>query len=330
MKAVLIQRFGPPAESIDVAELPEPPAPGPREVLVDIEACPINPADLLLIEGRYAVKPPLPAPIGAEGVGIVRAAGAEVRHLRAGDRVLLLGARGNWRQRATLAADLLFPLPSGVDPLQLAMLTVNPATAWVMLTGFVTLQPGDWVIQNAANSAVGTSVMRLARTLGVKTVNVVRRRGAEGAVRAAGGDAAVMGGPGLAKRVAKATGGAPVRLGLDAVGGSATQRLANSLAEGGLVVNYGLLSGRPCMIDAADAVFRDVGLKGFWLRRWIGNTPANQVRDMYLKLAALIADGTLAMPVEAVYPLARVREAVAHAGRAGRSGKVLLRPNADS
>lgn len=328
VKAVRVSRFGNPPEVVELVDLPDPGPPGEGEVLVDMEACPINPADLLQFEGRYGAEPPpLPVFPGGEGVGIVRETGSGVAHLRPGDRVLLLFAgRGNWRTRLKAKAANLFPLPPA-DPLQLAMLTVNPATAQLMLTQFMSLQPGDWVIQNAANSGVGHGVIALAKALGARTLNVVRRAALAAPLQAAGADAVLVDGPELAQRVVAITGkaGRP-RLAIDAVAGEATLRLGQSLGDGGVIVNYGMLSGAPCAVSPADVVFRDVTLRGFWLSRWFATASLEERRAVYARLTGLVADGTIHVPVEATYPLGRVAEALAHAAREGRGGKVLLVP----
>jgi NADPH:quinone reductase-like Zn-dependent oxidoreductase len=204
------------------------------------------------------------------------------------------------------------------------MLRVNPPTAYLMLHDFVPAKAGSWVIQNAANSGVGHCVIRLAREAGMKSVNVVRRVELVEPLRAFGGDVVLVDGPDLEARVRAAIGDAALPLGIDAVGGSATQRLARCVGDEGTVVNYGLLSGEPCAMDARELVFRNLSLRGFWLRRWFMVTPPGEVAALYRKLAASIADGTLQVEVEAVYPFRQIKQAVAHAARGGRSGKILL------
>ncbi|MGB3936854.1 MAG: zinc-dependent alcohol dehydrogenase family protein [Burkholderiales bacterium] len=324
MLAAQVHAFGRPEEAIEVVEQAEPGEPGPDEVIVETEFVPINPADILNLEGKYgAVPPPLPMTPGAEGVGRVARTGAAVRHVKAGDRVLVPGP-GCWRERIKAPGKAVFALPEGVDPKQLAMLRVNPPTAYLMLHRFVAPRAGQWVIQNAANSGVGHCLIRLARQAGVKTVNVVRREELVKPLRAFGGDAVLTEGPDLDARAREAIGDASLPLAIDAVGGSGTQSLARCVSDGGTVVNYGMLSGAPCMIDARDTVFRDVRLQGFWLRKWYVDTPPAQVAALYRDLAAKVADGTLTVAVEAVYPIGRIKEAVAHAARGGRSGKILV------
>ena len=316
--------FGQPDKVIELVEQPDPGEPGPGEVLVATELVPINPADLLNLEGRYgATPPPLPLTPGAEGVGRVTKVGAGVNHVKPGDRVIV-PVIGTWRSLTKAPANSVFALPAGVDPRQLAMLRVNPPTAYLMLNEIVPPKAGDWVIQNAANSSVGNCLIRLARRAGVKTVNVVRREALIAPLRAQGADVVLVDGPDLDARVRAAIGEGVLKLAIDAVGGAATKRLARCVADGGTVVNYGLLSGEPCAVDARELVFRDVRLRGFWLRRWFMETPPEQIGARYRALAGLLAEGTLAVEVEAVYPVRKIKEALAHAARPGRSGKILI------
>lgn len=324
MLAAQISAFGPPEQVIELVEQPDPGEPGPNEAIVDAELAPINPADLLNLQGAYGATPPrLPLTPGGEGVGRVAALGAGASHLKVGDRVLLPGP-GTWRARTRVPATALFALPAPVDPQQLAMLRVNPPTAHLMLHDFVAPRPSQWVIQNAANSGVGHCLIRLARAAGLRTVNVVRRPELIQPLTAFGGDVTLLDGPDLDQRVRAAIGSAALPLAIDAIAGDATQRLARCVDDGGTVVNYGVLSGEACRVDARETVFRDVGLRGFWLRRWFAQTAADRIAALYRELAGKLADGTLAVEVEAVYPLRRIREALAHAARGGRGGKILL------
>ena len=324
MLAAQLNVFGRPDAVIEVVEQADPGDPGPDEVLVEAEFAPINPADVLNLEGKYgAVPPALPMTPGAEGVGRIAKAGSAVRHVTPGDRVLLTGP-GCWRELIKAPGKAVFALPGDIDPKQLAMLRVNPPTAYLMLHAIVAPKPGQWVIQNAANSGVGHCLIRLARLAGIKSVNVVRREELVAPLRAFGGNVVLVDGPDLDVRVRAAIGEAALPLAIDAVGGSGTQRLARCLSDGGTVVNYGLLSGEPCTVDGRETVFRDVRLQGFWLRKWYVDTPPAQIAALYRDLTSMVADGTLAVEVEAVYPIRKIKEAVAHAARGGRSGKILI------
>ncbi len=324
-----LAEFGPPETAVRLVARPEPGEPGADEVVVAADLAPINPSDLLNIQGLYGAKrPKLPLIPGGEGVGRIVQRGAGVTQLNVGDRVLLPGP-GTWRERFRVPARSLIALPEGVDPQQLAMLRVNPPTAFLLLHDFVPPQAGHWVIQNAANSGVGHCLIRLARDAGLKTVNVVRRPELVAPLQAFGADIVLVDGPDLRRRVREAIGNGTLRLAIDAVGGTATERLARCVDDDGIVVNYGALSGEPCRVDTRDTVFRNVTLRGFWLVRWYAVTPPEVVAATYRTLAAKVAEGTLTVDVEAVYPFREIGQALAHAARPGRSGKVLLRFGTD-
>lgn len=326
MKSAELTAIGPAEQVVRCIDVADPGAPAAGEVLVDLVACSINPADILMIEGNYASRPTPPCMLGIEGAGTVAAVGPGVTALKPGDKVMSLN-RANWVQRLRERAEAFVRLPDDVDLEQAAMLKVNVATAYLMLKDYVDLKQGDWVIQDAANSGVGVDVIRLARAEGLRTVNVVRRQELVAPLEAMGADIVVVDGPDLAARVAQGTGGAPIRLGIDAVAGTAVNRLAQCLAEGGTLVNYGLLSGEACQVDAFQFVFRDIRLVGFWLAKLMRTMPYGDIQAMYTTLAARLMDGTLHVPVEATYPIDRISDAMAHAKREARGGKVLLRPN---
>lgn len=326
MNFARLNAFGIPSEVVDCIEGEEPGAPGAGEVLVEILACPINPAELLIIEGKYASKPPLPARLGIEAAGRVLALGEAVTDLAPGDLVMSLG-RTNWAKKLVLKAGEVIKAPNDIDVAQLSMLKVNPATAQLMLTSVVMLEPGDWLIQNAANSAVGINLIRLAKARGLKTVNVVRRESLIEPLQAIGANVVLVDGPDLALRAAAATGGAEIKLGIDAVAGAATERLADCLAEEGTVVNYGLLSGNPCQLRADQTIFQGITLTGFWLAKQMRTIKPPALAALYGDLMAHIADGSLHVNVEATYGLEDIKTALDHASREARSGKVLITPN---
>jgi len=326
MKSAQLSAIGPAEKTVRCIDVPDPGAPGAGEVLVDIVACSINPADILIIEGEYATKPTPPCALGIEGAGTVAAVGAGVTNLKVGDKVMSLG-RTNWTQRIRDKAETFVRLPKEVDLAQAAMLKVNVATAHLMLTQYVELKRGDWVIQNAANSGVGVDLIRLAHADGIRSVNVVRRAALVDALKKLGADVVVVDGPDVAQRVAKETGGAAITLGIDAVAGAATGRLAQCVAEGGTVVNYGLMSGEQCQIDASHFLFRDIHLVGFWLAKVMRGMKFEEIQGLYGKLGARLLDGTIHVSVEASYPLEKIADAMAHAKREARGGKVQLRPN---
>jgi len=323
MQALRFHEFGRPGEVL----APEPldlPSLADGEVRLEMLASPVNPADLNFVEGTYGVKPLLPATPGIEGCGEV----VESRHpgFAAGDRCIFLRRAGLWASHVQVPASHLFKLPAGLDPLQAAMLKVNPATAWRLLTGFAGVPRGSWIVQNAANSGVGRCVIQLARSLGVRTVNLVRRTELIPPLLLLGADHVLI-------DDAEATAGVdaicgPLRpvLAFNAVGGESALRLMNCLAPGGTHVTYGAMARRPLKVPNGLLIFKDLRLRGLWITRWIENAPREEIDAAYRHLAAEMAAGRLQVPVDSVHPLAAFRDALARAEAGERNGKVLLQP----
>ena len=320
--AARLHQFGKPADSLTVEEI-ERPAPGPEEVVLEMLAAPINPADLNVIEGTYGDLPELPATIGNEGVGRIAAVGSGVTELRPGELVLPM-TFGTWCRQMIVPARNVIPLPDGLDVFQAAMLTVNPATAWRLLHDFVKLEPGDWIVQNAANSGVGRGVIQLARALGWKTLSVVRRPELVEELRAAGGTVVVTEECDLRKELKGLCGGAKPKLALNAVGGPSALNIANALAPGGTMVTFGAMSKLPLKIPNGLLIFKGLKFEGFWLNRWRKNAPRATLLETYAALASHLKTGTLFTPLHEKFPLSLVVEAVEAAGAEQRGGKVLL------
>jgi mitochondrial enoyl-[acyl-carrier protein] reductase / trans-2-enoyl-CoA reductase len=324
MRAVRFEAFGAPLDVVKVVDA-EPGALGPGEALVEVLATPINPSDVMVLAGLYGILPKLPAVPGNEGVGrVVDVVGSEA--VKPGQLVFLPMGAGTWRTHLKAKAERLLPVPAGADVLQMAMLSINPPTAELLLREFVPLQPGEWVLQNAANSAVGRYLNVLAKRAGYRTVSVVRRPELEAELRELGADAVLVDGPDLPAKVREATGGAPVRLAIDAVGGSATARLGDAVTEGGTVVNYGAMSGKGPSLSATASIFRNVTLRGFWLMNWMRKSSREEQSELMGRLAELVARKVLYAPVDATFPLEDIREALSRAQEGGRQGKVLLTP----
>jgi trans-2-enoyl-CoA reductase len=326
MKQVLIDRYGTPWDVARCADVPDVGAPAADEVVFDVLAFPINPADMWFCRGSYRLKPPLPATPGAECVGRVTAVGAAVTHVKPGDLVINL-QRENWAERRKVKADDAIPLPAGIDLKQAAMVRINPPTALLMLSDFVDLKPGDWVIQNVANSAVGRLLIVLAKRRGLRTVNVVRRAELEGELRGLGADIVLVDGDDLASRVVEATGDARIVLGIEAIGGSATGRIVESVSTDGTVVHYGSMSGEDPRAGRSNFIYRGVKLTGFMLGRFLARRSPAEIRAIYADLAGQVMAGKLHAPVDTVYPIEKIKEALAHADKGGRNGKILVSPN---
>ena len=323
MKALQIEAFGNPAEVVKAVDIPDVEAPAAGEVVIALEASPINQYDLLMIAGGYGYRPRLPAIMGTEGAGRVVEVGSGVKHLKEGDRTLVPFLQPAWAERIKTDAPWLRPLPPG-DINQFAMMGVNPPTAYLLLTDIVKLERGSWVIQNGANSGVGRATVAIAKSLGLRTVNVVRRDEVVAEMKALGGDIVLVDGPDLAKRVAAETGNAPITLALDGVSDTSPMNLMSCLSDGGVLVSYGGTSRKPMVVHPSNLIFKKQTIRGFWLLFWYQSAPPDAIAAMFDRLAPLIADGTISTPVAATYRFDRVKDAITHANRSG--GKVLFAP----
>jgi mitochondrial enoyl-[acyl-carrier protein] reductase / trans-2-enoyl-CoA reductase len=197
-------------------------------------------------------------------------------------------------------------------------------TAWRLLHDYVDLKIGDWLIQNAANSAAGRAVIQIARKLGYKTVNVVRRTELIDELRAEGGDIVFVDGEDLRENVKSATGDAPIRLGLNAVGGDSALRLANCLAPGSTLVTFGAMGLQPLKIPNGLLIFKDLRFRGIWINKWYDNATIQERMDAFRPLFEMAERGLLKMKVEKSYPLSEAKAAVAHAAQGKRSGKIIF------
>jgi trans-2-enoyl-CoA reductase len=323
-RAAVQTEHGEPRAVVRVIDVP-PETPGPGELVLRMEAAAMHLADLLAIRGQPPIRLPVPRTPGFEGVGRVLSVGDGVTGWRVGDRAFAPLASGTFREELRCAAADCLPAPEG-DAVQLSLVTVNAATAAVLLDDVVRLAPGEWLVQNGANSSCGRYVVQLARSRGVRTVCVVRREEVVPELRALGADVVLVDGPDLAARVAAATGGAPIRLGLDAVAGDATQRIAECLVPDGTVACYGAISGRRCEIDFY-LMFNGKRIVGIAYLTELKKRPPDAIRAMYAELAGRVGRGELVAKVAAVYPLDEIHAALEHAGRTGaeRDGKVVLR-----
>jgi trans-2-enoyl-CoA reductase len=286
-------------------------------------AAPVNPADLNVIEGKYGELPKLPATIGNEGVGRVAAIGSTAEGFSVNDLTLPM-RRGTWSQFMLADAASAVRLPREMNAFQAAMLTVNPASAWGMLENFVRLEDDEWLVQNAANSAVGRCVIQIARSRGWRTLNVVRRPDVIDDLKSLGADAVVLEGSDLREVSAKLCGATRPRLGLNAVGGASALDVANALADSGTLVTYGAMGRKPLKIPNSLLIFRNLEFKGFWASRWLRGLAPAEARKMWDTLAALSMEGKLRIPIHRVFPLTELLAAVEEAGGEGRDGKVVL------
>lgn len=326
MKQIIVERFGQPSAVAKCVSVPDLGSPCPWEVVIEIEAFSINAADLAMMMGKYGFLPKLPTPIGMEAVGRISEVGSSVSRMAVGQRVIIL-ANNNWSQRRKLPEALVHAIPEDADAKQFSMLKVNPATAHMLLTDHVQLSRGDWVLQNAPLSSVGQCVLQIARTMGLRTINIVRRAEAKAEVVALGGDVAILDGPDLQEQIRSHITHDPVMLGLDAVAGSAVQRLAECLSENGKIINYGMLSGEPCKIFAEQTIFRGISLQGFWLSKTLNRLSLVQRTELFDGLGSMLMRKDLELKIDSCFHITEISEALRRSEASERDGKVVVLAN---
>ena len=327
MSAPLIARYSSTGNPVEVLELAEEAqsGPGPGEIQIQMLFAPVNPSDINMLEGTYGIKAQLPAVAGNEGCGKVTVVGSDVSGFKAGDLVKPPASRGTWRQSLTCPAAECIRLPETLAPENAAMIYVNPPTAWRMLHDYVTLKPGEWVIQNAANSAVGRSVIQIARALGWRTINLVRREELVQELQQLGGDIVLVEDADSAKKIRELVGKEAPRLALNAVGGDSASLLAKCLADGGHHVTYGAMSKQPLKLSNGFLIFKDITFHGFWMTRWYKKVSPTERDSVFKQLADLFACGKLKIAIEKIYPLTEAKAAVTAALQEKRGGKILLK-----
>ncbi len=327
MKAIVFERFGEPAEVLQVREVPTP-TPGPGEVRVRMIASPINPSDLLVVRGRYGVLPKLPATPGFEGVGLVDEVGPGLLgRLVKGKRVTVINsAGGNWAEYAVIPARQARPVPADLPDEQVASFFVNPATAIAMVRHVLKVPKGAWLLQSAAGSALGRMILKLANHDGIRTINVVRRREAIAELKALGAVAVISteDGP-IDQQVRRVVGEAGVGYALDPVGGDTGTGLFDALSPDGRLLVYGSLTEEPLRIDTRRMIAGKRVVEGFWLGHWMRTRNIPQSLLLFREIGSLIREGVLATETGRLFAMDDVAEAVQASEAVGRRGKALLR-----
>lgn len=327
MKALVFEAYGEPWDVIRLVDRPQP-ALRPGTVLVSLEAAPVHIADLIAMRGQHGFLRFPPGVPGFEGVGRITACGPDVSGWTAGDRVFLPIGFGTWQESTLVEVGRLTRAPENVAAEQLALMPINLVTAYVLLFAYAPLGAGDWVIQNAANSNVGTYVAAIAADRGINLINVVRRADLLEALKAEGRAHVLLDGPDLPERVRALTHTPPL-VALDAVGGEATSRLGACLADHAEVLAYGFLSRQAHRIDYPDLMFRGVRLRGLMTNWGVDRLSADEQGKMRDYLMQMASTGRVTARIAGVYPFSRAADALRHAAETGnaRTGKIILMPD---
>lgn len=325
MRALIHHSFGDPAAVLAVEDRPLP-QPGPGQVRVRTLLSPIHNHDLWTVRGTYGFKPELPAQAGTEAVGVVDALGDGVEQLTIGQRVTTGGTFGVWAEYFVANAAGLIPVPDALTDEIAAQLVSMPFSALSLLHS-LDLHEGDWLIQNAANGAVGRLVAQLGAARGINVIGLVRRAdgveelSAQGIERVIATDS-----PDWRERLTALTDGAPLRVGIDSVGGRAAGDVLSTLAVNGTLVVFGAMASPTLELASGDVIFKQATVKGFWGSVVSREMPAELRGQLFQELITRVLDGSMTLPVSASYAFGDIAAAVAASAEPGRVGKVLLKP----
>lgn len=328
MRAIQVAAFGP-LESHGPAELPDP-VPGAGEVLVEVACCDVNFPDVLVVEGRYQVKPPLPFVPGKAAAGTIAALGPGVAEGRLGERVLVLVEYGAFAEKLAAPAALALPIPDGISFETAAAIGLVGQTAWFALTDRAGFEPGERVLVLGASGGVGMATVQLAKAMGAGQV-LAGARGTEKLALAGsfGADATLdLAAENLAEslrsQVKAATGGAGVDIVIDPVGGEATQAALRCLAWRGRLVVIGFAAGGIPAIRANYLLVKNIAVSGLQWSDYRDRRPDWMARAQTEIFAQVLA-GRLQPHISAVLPLAEAGKAMAQLRDGKAAGKVLLR-----
>ena len=299
-------------------------SPGSEELLIRTQYAPINPADLNVIEGKYGKLPQLPAIIGNEGSGLVVDTGESCEGFAEGDHVFYVNRNDCWQDYVRVHPNQIIKVPHSLSPKLSAMLKVNPATAWLLLNQIEYKKPDSWVVQNASNSGVGIAVIEIAKLMGWKTINFVRRAGLKDQLMGYGADL-VFSDDDIGKNEAiERIGKNHVDLAINAVGGDSALRIMSLLSEGGTHITYGAMAKRPLKVPNSFLIFKDFRIQGLWLSKWLNSTKPQLIETVYRKLADMMINEKLHQPIDSIFRPEEIKSAIKRSMETGRDGKVLL------
>ena len=325
MRSATYNEFGRPTEVLSLGERPIP-EPKANEVRVKTVLASIHNHDLLTIRGKYGFKPELPAIGGSEAVGVIDAVGSEVKDLKVGQRVAAASVQATWAEYFVAAEHMIFPIPESLDDEMAAQLIAMPLSA-LMLLEFLEVESNQWIIHNAANGAVGKSLAQLAGARGVNTINVVRSSDAIKELEAIGAEHNVSTDNDDWKEQVKAIlGDDHISAAVDSVGGEDSGDLLSLLGHYGTFAVFGAMSGKPMVLNPTHMIFKQATLKGFWGSKLSQEMSVEEKQRLIDELVDRATSGKLKLPVEAVFDLADVLDAVDGKLQKEKSGKVLLKP----
>ena len=321
MKAAIFEKTGQPNEVVEYIDVPNV-EPAAGEVRVKVKAANINPSDIMFIRGMYGITPQLPSSAGFEAAGIIDAVGEGV-NLPVGMEVIFSHI-GVWQEYVVTKAKGIIPKPKPMSFEFACQAFVNPFTAYGMLE-VSGLKSGDWLLITAGASAYGKLVIQLAAKKGIKTIATVRREEQKEMLMAIGATHVInTETEKMPKSVLAVTDGKGVKAVFDAVGGTLGARALASLAVGGTMHVFGLLSLENLPLNSGLMIFKNLTIKGFWLTTYLESLSKEQREKAFIEVLGGLASSDLKLDIEATYPLSKIKEALAHYEREGRTGKIIL------
>jgi len=326
MKQAVFNKTG---HARDVLEIKEVPTPEPQagEVRIRVRAAPVNPSDSLFVQGFYGLRPRFPdSPAGFEGAGEIDVIGTGVGEgskLAKGMKVCF-AALGTWSEYVVVPASQLLPMPGGLSWEEGAQLFVNPFTALAMLEE-ANLQKGDWLLLTAGYSAVSKMVVKIARERGIRTICTVRREEQADMLHVMGAEAVInTEKDSISERVKTLTDKQGVKACFEAVGGETAEEVLQCMGKGGVMIVYGLLSGKDSSFNSGLLIFREIAIKGFWLSRWMVESSLSTKAKLGMELHSLVKKGVIPFDIGATFPLEKAADAVTYSDTAGKSGKAII------
>jgi NADPH:quinone reductase len=322
VKAILCQAYGPP-ESLAVADVP-PPVAGAGEVVVSMKAASLNFPDVLIIQGKYQVKPPLPFSPGSEMAGIVKAVGEGVTRVKPGDRVMAFTTYGAFAEEVKIDADRLTPIPEAMDFANASAFGIAYATSDHALRDRGALRAGETLLVLGAAGGVGLAAIEIGKAIGAYVIacastddklSVCRAHGADETINYARED--------LRARIRDLTAGRGADVVYDPVGGSYTEPALRSIAWRGRLLVVGFAAGEIPRIPLNLALLKGCAIVGVFWGDFARREPS-QAADSLRQLTRWFADGRIRPHISATFPLERAPEALALMAARKVTGKVVL------
>ncbi|QCK86327.1 NADPH:quinone oxidoreductase family protein [Phreatobacter aquaticus] len=326
MKAVVVERFGPP-EALVFRDWPRP-EPSPGEVTVDVHAVGLNFPDVLVAAGKYQTLPPLPFVPGKEFAGIVAAVGEGVTRFKAGDRVVGQLENGAFAETVRVSAEHCYPMPAGLSMTRAAALGLTYQTSWFALFDRGRLKPGETVLVTGAGGGIGVSAMQLAKAAGCRVLAGIGSPDKRDFVLAQGADAVIdMSGANLRDnvraQVQAATDGHGADVVIENVGGPGFEACLRALAWDGRLVVVGFAGGEIPSARANYILVKHIAVTGIHWSDYLERMP-DRVREVQADLFAMAADGRIDPPLCAVVPIEEIADAMELIVTRKALGKVVL------